>query len=293
MTKGSAWPEECRYLEGQSHADIVLKDISARIHQLKLDGMAPNLAFVLMGDDPVHQRQVELKIRAAEEAGFSTVFHNLPGMAAQRTLNNLLDELSADINVHAVFGQLPFTRHISREDSGGHLDPRKDIDLLNPTELGKYYLGRSLYRPAVVEAVVELLTQYDVPIKGADIAILGLGDIMSRPLSVALTDMQATVTVCHLASSDLEEKTSSAEILITTIGKARFVKWGMVGDGAIVVDLGQSAVGSRVVGDVDERAVPRRAGGLTPVPGGIGPLIVASILKNALAAVESAAREAK
>jgi len=293
VNKESAWPENCRYLEGRSQADIVLKDISAKVHQLKVDGIEPALAFVLMGDDPVDQKQVELKIRVAEEAGFSTVLHNLPGMAAQRTVNNLLDELSADNRVHAVFGQLPFTRHISREDAGRHLEAIKDIDLLSPAELGKFYLGRSMYRPAVVEAVVELLGHYEIPVKGADITILGLGEIMSRPLSVALTDLQATVTVCHLASQNLEDKTASAEILITTIGKARFVKWGMVGDGAIVIDLGQSAIGGRVVGDVDERAVPRRAAGLTPVPGGIGPLIIASILQNGLAAVESAAGAAK
>lgn len=276
----------CIDLRGAALADRIRGDVARRVTQLRTEEVTPGLALVMMGDDPVVHRQIDLKKTAAEESELYCEKHALPEMAAQATLNDLLAGLSDNPDIHAVFVQLPLPRHINRAEAGLHVAPEKDVDLLSPVTLGHFYLGHSQFQPALPAAVVKLLRHYEIRIKGADVAILGLGELASLPLSLMLTREQATVTVCHKATRNLADRLSSADILISALFEPRFVRWDMVGEGAVVLDCGQSTSGSRVVGDVDEKAVRTKARALTPVPGGLGPVIVATLLESAVAAAD-------
>lgn len=275
-------------LTGRECADGIIEEVRKRTESLTEQKLVPGLALVTMGDDPINHRQIDLKVAAAKAVGFYCEKHVLPEMASQAALDELLQSLSRRRRIHGIFLQEPLPRHINRTETGSHIALNKDIDLYSVQSLGRFYLGTSKFQPAMAAAAIRLLRHYSIKPAGKVVAMLGLGLLASQPLALMMTREHATVTVCHMRSADLKAELSRADIIIAGINKPRFVRWDMVSEGAVVIDLGQNIQGDRVIGDVDSKAVRTKASALTPVPGGVGPVIIAVILENTLAAAESA-----
>jgi methylenetetrahydrofolate dehydrogenase (NADP+)/methenyltetrahydrofolate cyclohydrolase len=285
-------------IDGRSIARQLLEELTPRIAALQARGTPPGLAFVRVGEDPASKVYVGRKEKTCGELGIYSETKVLPEKTSQTELLSLIGQLNANPRLHGILIQAPLPRHIKAEAVYASVLPEKDVDGFNPVNMGKLMLGdTSGFVPCTPAGIQELLVRSQVPIAGAEIVILGRGNIVGKPLAALLVQKErranATVTLCHSATRDIAAHCRRADILVGAIGVAEFVKAQMVKPGAVVIDVGVNRVndpsaksGSRLVGDVDFNSVQPIAGKITPNPGGVGPMTIAMLMHNTVLAAE-------
>lgn len=285
-----------RLLEGKEVADRMRKDLLERIASLKERGTAPGLAVIIVGDDPASVSYVKMKGRACQELGMHSITVRKPADLGEEALLQLIDELNRDPLVHGILVQLPVPRNIDVGKVISAIDPRKDVDGFHPMNVGKMFIGEDGgFLPATPYGIHIMLSTYGIDVAGKHVVIVGRSNIVGKPMAAILMQkgVDATVTVCHSRTSNLRELTSQADVLISGIGRAGFITADMVKEGAVVVDAGSNRIedptaprGYRFVGDVDFEAVREKASGITPVPGGVGPMTIIMLMHNTVLAAE-------
>jgi methylenetetrahydrofolate dehydrogenase (NADP+) / methenyltetrahydrofolate cyclohydrolase len=267
---------------------VVKEEVAA--HRAEF-GEAPGLATVLVGDDPASRIYVSGKHRACEEVGMRSISYELPADAPESDVIDLVDELNADDAVSGMIVQLPLPPQIDAGNVIAHVDPRKDVDGLTPTNAGLLAQGRDALVPATPVGVMELLRRSGAELEGAEVVVIGRSNLVGKPVASLLLAENATVTVCHSRTRDLGAVCGRADVLVAAVGKPKLVTGEMVKDGAIVIDVGMNRTEEGLVGDVDFEKAARRAAAITPVPGGVGPMTIAMLLRNTLKAARMQAAE--
>lgn len=267
---------------------VVKEDVAA--HRAEF-GEAPGLATVLVGDDPASRIYVSGKHRACEEVGMRSISHELPADAPESDVIDLVEELNADDAVSGMIVQLPLPPQIDAGNVIAHVDPRKDVDGLTPTNAGLLAQGRDALVPATPVGVMELLRRSGAELEGAEVVVIGRSNLVGKPVASLLLAENATVTVCHSRTRDLGAVCGRADVLVAAVGKPKLVTGDMVKDGAIVIDVGMNRTEEGLVGDVDFEKAARRAAAITPVPGGVGPMTIAMLLRNTLKAARMQSAE--
>jgi len=286
-----------RVLDGAALGRIIRQEVAEEVAALKGKGITPGLAVVLVGENPASEVYVRNKGRACIEAGMNSVTRKLPATVSQAELLATIDQLNTDPAIHGILMQLPLPPQINSELVLRRIDPAKDVDGFHPVNVGKLVLGDPTgFRPATPSGVIQLLTRSKIETKGANAVVVGRSAIVGKPMANLLIQDapggNATVTVCHSRSRDLPGITRSADILVVAIGRPEFVTGEMVRRGAVVIDVGINRVddpvnpkGYRIAGDVKYSEVAEVASAITPVPGGVGPMTIAMLLRNTLQAV--------
>ena len=289
-------------IDGRFVAAQIQSELTQRLDGLKTRGVQPGLAFVRVGEDPASKVYVSRKEKACAELGIASETHVLPEATSEADLLALLTKLNSDARVHGILVQAPLPKHMRQEVVYATVLPTKDVDGFHPINVGKLMLGdESGFQPCTPAGVRELLVRAGVAIDGAEVVILGRGNIVGKPMAAMLCQKgraaNATVTICHSATHDIKAHCRRADILIAAMGVAQFVKADMVKPGAAVMDVGVNRVsdpttksGSRLVGDVDFVNVQPIAGRITPNPGGVGPMTIAMLMQNTVRAAEMTLR---
>lgn len=287
-------------IDGRAIAEQIHAETAERIAALKARGVQPGLAFVRVGEDPASKVYVGMKEKTSARLGLFSQTHVLPETTTEAELLTLLDRLNADRRLHGILVQAPLPPHIRAARIYAAVAPHKDVDGFHPVNVGKLLLGDPTgFAPCTPAGIVELLVRSGVPTEGAEVVILGRGDIVGKPLAAMLCQKNpranATVTLCHSRTRDVAAHCRRADILVAAMGVAQFVKADMVRPGAVVIDVGvnripdpQAKSGWRLVGDVDFAGVQPLAGKITPNPGGVGPMTIAMLMRNTVRAAELA-----
>jgi methylenetetrahydrofolate dehydrogenase (NADP+)/methenyltetrahydrofolate cyclohydrolase len=247
-------------------------------------GEAPGLATVLVGDDPASKIYVGGKHRASEEVGIRSIAHELPADTAEEDLVELVEELNAAESINGFIVQLPLPGHVDPARVIAAIDPRKDVDGLTPTNAGLLVQGREAMVPATPSGVMELLRRSGARLEGAEAVVVGRSDLVGRPVASLLLAENATVTICHSRTHDLGKVCRRGDVLVAAVGRPRLITGDMVKPGATVIDVGTTRTEDGLVGDVDFESAAERARAITPVPGGVGPMTIAMLLRNTLKA---------
>ena len=276
-------------LDGKALAATLRSETAQETAQfIQQTGVTPCLAAILVGDDPASQVYVRNKEIACQKAGIKSVLHKLPAETTQEELEALIDTLNADPEISGILCQLPLPKGLNETAILDRISPDKDVDAFHPENVGRILQGRPRFLPCTPAGIMELIRRNNIETKGKNAVVLGRSDIVGKPMAALLMQkgVDATVTVCHSRTNNLADVTRAAEILIVAIGKPKFVTADMVGDGAVVIDVGINRTESGLVGDVDFDAVKDKASAITPVPGGVGPLTIAMLLQNTLTAAK-------
>jgi methylenetetrahydrofolate dehydrogenase (NADP+)/methenyltetrahydrofolate cyclohydrolase len=280
-------------LDGKIAAAAVRESVAASVAELRARGVVPGLAVVLVGDDPASHVYVRNKDKAAQEAGFEVRTVRLPATTAQSDLAGVVRDLNDDRRVLGILVQLPLPEGLDAGKIVESLDPRKDVDGLHPANVAALAMGRKGLRPCTPLGCLEILDQHKIALAGAHAVVIGRSMLVGKPLALLLLERNATVTVCHSKSRDLPAIARGADVLFAAVGRARMVKGDWIKEGAAVVDVGINRLpDGKLAGDVDFESARGRAGAITPVPGGIGPMTIAMLLANtalAAARIEPAA----
>jgi len=275
-------------IDGKSVAARVRQQVARQVQARRDAGArAPGLAVVLVGEDPASAVYVRNKHNACVEAGIESFRHQLPAETSQEELEALVDRLNADPAVDGILVQLPLPAHLDARPILERIRPDKDVDGFHPYNLGRLAQRLPLLRPCTPKGVMTLLEQSDLAVRGLDATVVGASNIVGRPMALELMLAGCTTTVCHRFTRNLEEHVRRAELLVVAVGKPGLVRGEWVKEGAIVIDVGINRLeDGRLVGDVDFDAAARRASWITPVPGGVGPMTVATLLENTLQAAD-------
>ncbi len=277
-----------RIIDGKARAERSTAEVAENVAARVAGGKSkPGLAVVLVGENPASQIYVRNKRRTTDAVGMASFAHDLPATASQAELIALIDRLNADPAVHGILVQLPLPKHIEPEAVAERVDPRKDVDGLHPYNIGRLVLKRPLLRPCTPYGCMTLLADTGEDLVGRNAVVIGQSNIVGRPMALELLMARCTVTICHSATRDLPGIVRGADILVAAIGKAQFVKGHWIKPGAIVLDVGMNRnAEGKLCGDVDFAAAKERAAWITPVPGGVGPMTIATLLANTLRAAE-------
>lgn len=276
-------------IDGKSIAAQVRQQVKLQVQARRDAGrQAPGLAVVLVGDDPASAVYVRHKQSACEQAGIISFMHRLPADTTQQALESLVDALNSDPEVHGILVQLPLPEHLDERPILERISPEKDVDGFHPYNLGRLAQRLPLLRPCTPKGIITLLQHTGLKVRGLNATVVGASNIVGRPMALELVLAGCTTTVCHRFTHDLEEHVRRAELLVVAVGKPGLVKGEWVRDGAIVIDVGiNRQPDGRLVGDVEFEPAAQRASHITPVPGGVGPMTVASLLENTLWAAET------
>jgi methylenetetrahydrofolate dehydrogenase (NADP+)/methenyltetrahydrofolate cyclohydrolase len=274
-----------RIIDGQARSLEIRKDLEAKIAQQRTSGARPpGLATILVGDDPASRVYVGRKRREAREAGMLEETVELTKNVNEREVLERLATLNARADVDGILVQLPLPKHLSAETIIGAIDPGKDVDGLHPLNQGALFGGRQGLRPCTPLACMDLLSTTGVAPRGKRAVVVGRSVLVGRPVAMLLLESDATVVMCHSRTPDLPQHVASAEVLVVAVGVPGLVRGDWIKPGAVVIDVGINRVDGRLVGDVEFAAAAERAGYITPVPGGVGPMTVAMLLRNTYAA---------
>ena len=267
----------------------VSAEIRNRLMQETVDlknktGRVPGLATVLVGEDPASAVYVRNKNKICQEIGFQSFGQNLPADTSEAELLKIIQGLNENDQVNGILVQLPLPEHIDSEKILLAIDPNKDVDGFHPINVGKLAIGNALLTPCTPTGIISLLDYYGIEISGKHAVVLGRSNIVGKPVANLLLQRHATVTICHSKTTDLEQVTGQADILIAAVGRPHFVTSARVKEGAVVIDVGINLVDGKLTGDVDFGPVSEKAGFITPVPGGVGPMTIALLMENTLKA---------
>lgn len=260
-------------LTSEKRLEILKKEIAD-------SGLEPRLATVIVGNDPASQMYVRMKHKACEKVGIVSVGIELPAEATTRSVVNQVRTLNQDGKIDGILVQLPLPKQIDAERVIGAISPDKDVDGYHPENMGRLFLGKPRFSSCTPAGIMTLLAEYEIPIAGAHAVVAGRSIDVGRPMAALLLNADATVTICHSKTRDLAEELWRADILISAIGKPHFITASMVKPGAVVVDVGINQLDGKLVGDVDFEAVKETASAITPVPGGVGPMTIATLMEN-------------
>lgn len=272
-------------IDGRAVAERVREQVAGEVAQLvERTGRPPGLATILVGDDPASVMYVAMKRKACAEAGIADHHQHLPTDVSQADVAALIERRNADPEVSGILLQLPVPPGLNGQDLTGLIAPGKDVDGLTPISVGRLVRGTPGLRPCTPVGVIALLDAYDVPLEGAETVVVGRSDLVGKPVSLLLLARHATVTICHSRTRDLSAVCSRADVLVAAAGIPRLLGAEHVKPGAVVIDVGVNRAEQGLVGDVDFATVAERARLITPVPGGVGPMTIAMLLRNTLLA---------
>lgn len=275
-------------LDGKKIAAEIRESVKSDVERLKKRDITPSLAVVLVGDDPASQVYVGQKEKACAETGILSRKYNLPAAAAQEELMALVEALNKDEKVHGILVQFPLPKPLDEMAILSTMNPKKDVDGFHPLNVGKLFSGLPCFGPCTPKGVIALIEKTGIEIEGKNAVIIGRSNIVGKPVAVMLLAKNATVTITHSKTQNLANIVKNADIIVAAIGKPRFVTADMVKEGAVVIDVGINRLPEGLVGDVDFEAVSKKASWITPVPGGVGPMTIAMLLKNTIRAAELA-----
>ena len=289
-----------KIIDGKQVAADMRAELKEEVTKLKEKGIVPGLGVVLVGEDPASKSYVTAKERTCEEIGIYSDDNRLPADTSQENLMALVDKLNKDPKIHGILVQLPLPDHLNEAEVLLAIDPAKDVDGFHPVNVGKMMIGEKAFLPCTPHGVIQLLIRSGVTVEGSNVVIVGRSNIVGKPLANMLIQKQknrnATVTVCHTRTKDLNSKTKEADIVIAAAGRPNTVTADMIKEGAVVIDVGVNRVedatkkrGYRLVGDVDFEAVKEKASLITPVPGGVGPMTITMLMYNTVESAKSAA----
>lgn len=268
-------------LDGNAVSKAVQERIAQEFEKLKSTGKRPGLAVVLVGDNPASVVYVGRKKKACEALGFYSEEYKLPAETSESDLLKLIQMLNQKAQIHGILVQLPLPTHLNPQKVIETIDPRKDVDGMHPFSLGKLVAGLPGLRSCTPAGVMAMLDHYKIPVSGKRTVVIGRSIMVGKPMAQLLVEANATVTVCHSKTRDIAGVVKEAEVVVAAIGKPKFVTADMVCEGAVVVDVGINRTPEgKLVGDVDFDAVAPKASAITPVPGGVGPMTIALLMKN-------------
>jgi methylenetetrahydrofolate dehydrogenase (NADP+)/methenyltetrahydrofolate cyclohydrolase len=273
-------------LDGKKCSEMRLELIKEQIED---DGLHPHLATVIVGSDPASTMYVRMKHRACERVGIGSIGIELPGDTATAKVLEKVRQLNADPEIDGILVQLPLPKQVDAERVIEAINPAKDVDGYHPENMGLLFLGKPRFSSCTPAGIMTLLAEYKVPVAGAHAVIAGRSIDVGRPMAALLLNADATVTICHSRTKDLAEELRRADILVSAIGKAHIIGPDMVKPGAVVIDVGINQLDGKLVGDVDFEAVKKIAGAITPVPGGVGPMTIATLMENTYRAAKERA----
>ena len=273
-------------LDGKTLSKRILNTLANEVKELKQKGITPKISLVLVGEDPSSKSYVKLKSKRAKAIGIQSEVHELPENVSELELIDLIRELNKDESVHGIVIQLPLPIHINEKRVICEIDPRKDVDGLHPLNIGKLMIGEDCLASPAAKGIIALLDEYKIVIKNKHVVILGATELTGKPLAAMLLNRGADTTICQSTSNKIEKHSKNADILVVDIGKPKAIKGFMIKSGAAIIDCGFNYVENKLVGDVDFESVKQIASAITPVPGGVGPMIIAMLLSNLIKAVK-------
>jgi methylenetetrahydrofolate dehydrogenase (NADP+) / methenyltetrahydrofolate cyclohydrolase len=276
-------------INGKEIVELVREKIKLEVQELAAKGVLPGLVVVLVGDDAASAVYVRNKAKSCEAAGIYSEVYRLPAETSQTELLELIAQLNANEKINGILVQLPLPKHINEDTVIDAIAVEKDVDCFHPNNVGNLMIGKDSFLPCTPSGVIAILKHLNIPIAGKHAVVIGRSNIVGKPMAMLLLREDATVTVCHSKTANMEEITRQADILIVAVGRAQMVKRSYVKPGAVVIDVGMNRLDSgKLVGDVDFDDVAEVAGYLTPVPGCVGPMTITMLLRNTLEAAKRA-----
>ena len=275
-------------IDGKAISAALRGEIAAEVVQLKKQGITPGLAVILVGEDPASQTYVRNKQKACEEVGFYGEQITLPATTTQEELLAVVKALNARKDIHGILCQLPLPKGLDDGAVIAAIDPKKDVDAFHAENVGHIMIGDQHFLPCTPAGVMELIHRSNISVEGKHCVVIGRSNIVGKPMAMLLLQENGTVTICHSRTKDLAAICRQADILVAAVGRAKFITADMVKEGATVIDVGINRdENGKLCGDVDFAAVEPIAGAITPVPGGVGPMTIAMLMKNTLTAAKN------
>ena len=272
-------------LDGKLVSQRIKDELRIKVEELGKKGISVGLTVIIVGDDPASRVYVNSKKKACEALGITSQEFALPQDTTEEELLSLIEKLNKDDKVNGILVQLPLPKHINEETVINTIDPKKHVDAFHPQNVGKIMIGNYDFLPCTPAGVMELIKESGISVTGKECVVLGRSNIVGKPQAMLLLHQNGTVTVCHSRTQNLKEVTKRADILVAAIGKPNFVTADMVKEGAVVIDVGINRMPDKTLcGDVDFEAVSKVASAITPVPGGVGPMTIAMLMKNTVTA---------
>ncbi len=269
-------------ISGKDISTSIREEIKTEISNMQV---RPGLAVILVGNDPASAVYVRNKNKACEEVGIYSEMYTLPEETTREELLGLVEQLNHSPKIHGILVQLPLPKHLDAEEVIMAINPEKDVDAFHPVNVGKIMIGNFDFLPCTPAGVMELLKRSGIEVAGKECVVIGRSNIVGKPQAMLLLHENATVTVCHSKTKNLAEVCKRADVLVSAVGKAKFVTADMVKDGAVVIDVGMNRdENGKLCGDVDFEAVSKKTSYITPVPGGVGPMTITMLLKNTVTA---------
>lgn len=276
-----------KIIDGKVISAAVKESVAKEVELLKSQGYLPGLAVIIVGEDPASKVYVANKEKACELIGMKSVKYALPENTTNEELLALIDKLNHDETINGILCQLPLPRHLDEKAVIDAIDPVKDVDAFHPVNVGKIMTGDYDFLPCTPAGIMEMLAYENIDIEGKTCVVIGRSNIVGKPMSMLLLHKNGTVTICHSRTKNLKEVCASADILVAAVGKANFVTADMVKEGAVVIDVGINRLeNGKLCGDVNFAEVEPKASYITPVPGGVGPMTIATLMKNTLTAAK-------
>ncbi len=275
-----------KIIDGKVISASVKDAVKAEVSRLNQQGITVGLSVIIVGNDPASKVYVANKKKACESLGIISKEYALPESTTQQELLSLIDTLNNDKNINGILCQLPLPEHLDETAVINAISPLKDVDAFHPQNVGKIMLGDYDFVPCTPAGVMEMLEYENIDINGKACVVIGRSNIVGKPMSMLLLHKNGTVTVCHSKTENLKEVCAKADILVAAVGRPNFVKGDMVKQGAVVIDVGINRVDGKLVGDVDFDDVKDKCSAITPVPGGVGPMTIAMLMKNTVTAAK-------
>ena len=276
-----------RILDGKKTAQKVKDALKERVEQLKKDGLTPGLAVIIVGNDSASRVYVNNKKKACEYVGIHSEEYALPEETTQDELIARVKRLNEKADIHGILCQLPLPKHINEEAVINAIDPQKDVDAFHPINVGKIMIGNFDFLPCTPAGVMELIDESGIDLTGKHCVVVGRSNIVGKPQAMLLLHRNATVTICHSKTENLPQVCQTADVLVVAVGRAKMVDESYIKEGAVVIDVGMDRdENGKLCGDVDFDSACKKAGYITPVPGGVGPMTIATLMKNAVTAAE-------
>jgi methylenetetrahydrofolate dehydrogenase (NADP+)/methenyltetrahydrofolate cyclohydrolase len=275
-----------KILDGRKVAKELETEIGQAVKNLTGQGITPGLTVILVGNNPASEIYVSYKEKACNRVGINSNLIKLPAEISEEELLAEVDRLNQDDSVDGILVQLPLPQHIDEEKVINNIRADKDVDGFHPINIGKLMINGSGLHSCTPRGIMEILHRYDIELEGKNAVIIGRSNIVGKPMAQMLLQENATVTVCHSRTKNLKEHTLKADILVAAVGRAKFVTADMVKEGAVVIDVGINRTEDGLLGDVEFEGVKEKAAAITPVPGGVGPMTIATLLKNTLKACQ-------
>ena len=274
-------------IDGKLISKSVKDKIAVEVKELKKSGVTPGLAVIIVGENPASQIYVRNKQRACEEVGFESFKYELAESTTQDELLKLIKKLNEDKRVNGILCQLPLPPHIDESTVINNITPEKDVDAFHPENVGKIMIGDYSFLPCTPAGVMELIASTGIDIAGKECVVVGRSNIVGKPMAMLLLHKSGTVTICHSKTKDLQAECQRADILVAAVGVAKLIKGDMVKDGAVLIDVGMNRdENGKLCGDIDFESCKDKASYITPVPGGVGPMTIAMLMKNTLTAAK-------